>query len=190
MKKHNLSLLLRSTHLKFGIIAAALATLALMVGLSAYLVTSTEEPYTPTFRTATGEEFGLSISGRPYEDDVVYPGEEITLNPTVSSTTPMYVFAEVSLGGLELGTLSDDWHLLSSDEEAGTSLYYHGENSNVTMLSGSSTIFSTVTVPTSVNTDSKFKPSVVAYGIQTDGITGRPDQIWQMIVTQNGGAGE
>jgi len=177
---HRIPRLLRTHHFKLAIIAAALATLSLFISLTAYLTTYTDEPYEPTFRTATGAEFGLSITGLAYENDVVYPGQEIDLSPTITASSPMYVFAEVSLDDLEMSTLSDDWHLMS--EENGVGLYYYGGSDGVQPLSSSSILFTTVKVPTSIGTNETFEPSVVAYGIQTDGITGRPVEIWQQLV--------
>ena len=176
MKKHHLIPLLGSNHLKFGVIATTLVLLTLFVNLSAYLVTSTEEPYESSFRTATGSEFGLSISGNEYTDDVVYPGQELNLSPTVTSTTSMYVFAEVDLGGLEVENIS--WYPVTGED----GLYYYGSSDNsIAALNGESTIFDVATVPTSAGTDTEFSPSIVAYGIQTEGISGTPDQIWSMI---------
>jgi len=180
---HRIPQLLRTHHFKLGIIAASLATFSLFVSLTAYLTTYTEDPYQPSFRTATGDEFGLSITGNAYDDDIVYPGQEIDLSPTVTATAPMYVFAEVNLDGLEMNTLSDAWHLMS--EADGVGLYYYGSSDSVQPLSSSSTIFTTVTVPTSIGTDETFSPSVVAYGIQTDGITGSPKDIWDKIAGEN-----
>ena len=193
MKKHQLIPLLGNSHLKFGIIATTLVLLTLFMSLSAYLVTSTEEPYESSFRTATGSEFGLSISGNEYDDDLVYPGQVINLSPTVTSTTDMYVFAQISLGGLsqegydENESISDEWNFLSADPQTNTKLYFYGEGGSIAALNGESTIFDVATVPTSAGTDTEFNPSIVAYGIQTENITGTPEEIWQEIVGQQGG---
>ncbi len=212
MKNRILSLL-HSTHLKFGVIAAALVALSLFVGLSAYLTTSSND-YNPMFRTANGEEFGLSITGQYYEapdpDDENYtpdttkvtPGQVLTLNPTVynSGTESIYVFAKVSIGSLMMGSYNDkgqiingiasDWHRLNDESD----IYYLGTQGAVTPLAKKtpSTIFKDVTVPIATGTNANFYPSVIAYAIQTEIDTDDPETVWGYIQTQStsGGDGE
>ena len=187
MKKHHLVPLLGSNHLKYGVIATTLVLLTLFVNLSAYLVTSTEEPYNPTFQVKSGDDVGLTISGNDGSDSV-YPGDSINLSPEVSNTgsIPLYVFTTIDLGGLELeGDISTDWHYLTDYESV--PLYYYGGTGSVAALSTSSTIFTTATVPTNAIAEAEFSPSIVAYGIQTENITGTPEEIWEEIVGQQGG---
>ena len=219
MKKHNLSLLLRSshllhsTHLKFGIIAAALSVLTMFIGLS---------DYSPMFRTATGSEFGLSVTGNLYikpdpEDEeydplitTVYPGQVLTLNPTVknSGSLPMYVFVKVNYDELAIDTtekgegddkitvedISSNWKPLngwsksSSYDPTGDRIFYYGNDGGVIPFDPNTTslLFDTLTVPTTANVESSFTPTVTAYGIQTEGISGNPEEIWQLIETSGG----
>ena len=218
MKKHNLSLLLRSSHLlhsthfKFGVIAAALCAVSLFVGLSAYLVTSTEkEPLAPTFTTSLGEDLGLSIAGSETLPSEVTPGQSIDLYPTVSATgsIPIYVFVEVDYGGLEIPVssgedetvreaISSDWYPLggwkseASYTSGGKQIYYLGNGSGLSVLGDDSTVFESVIVPIEDKGGNTYTPSIIAYGIQAAGVDETdPAGAWDLIKgnlpTQTGG---
>ena len=206
MKKHNLSLLLRSSHLlhsthfKFGVIAAALCALSLFVGLSAYLTTDTD-PYSPTFQTASGADLGLDLTGAENLPSEVIPGQSIGLYPTVSTTgsIDMYVFVEVDYNGLEIGTtsgenetviesISSDWYPLggwksdSNYTPGGTQVYYLGNQTGLSVLDDPSTVFEYVSVPADDAGGNSYSPTITAYGIQAQGVDGTdPAGAWDLI---------
>lgn len=193
--------LVRNTSFKFGIIAAALTVLSLFVGLSAYLTTDTEA-YSPTFTTASGADLGLALDGTENLPEEVLPGQSIDLYPTVSATgaIPIYVFVEVDYGGLEIPVssgedetvreaISSDWYPLggwkseASYTSGGKQIYYLGTDTELTVLGEDpSTVFEYVSVPSKDKGETTYAPSIVAYGIQADGVDNTdPAGAWDLI---------
>lgn len=192
--------LVRNTSFKFGIIAAALTALSLFVGLSAYLTTDTD-PYSPTFQTASGADLGLALDGAENLPSEVIPGEMLGLFPTVSTTgsIPLYVFVEVDYGGLEIPvnsgedetvieSISSDWYPLggwkseSNYTSGGTQIYYLGNEDTLTTLDDPSTVFEYVSVPADDAGGNSYAPSIVAYGIQAQGVDNTdPAGAWDLI---------
>ena len=63
---------------QFLIIALSLAITSTILGLSAYLTDT--DTYQGTFRTASGDELGFRLTGTEHTDELVTPGDTITLN--------------------------------------------------------------------------------------------------------------
>lgn len=198
MKEHSIRLLFRNTGFRLSLISAALLLSSLFLNLTAYLTTSSD-PYSPLFRTASGAEFGLSISGAKYEklpEDAseeeyyasaqrVMPRDVLTLSPVVKNagSLPMYVFVTIETDGLELSGLSADWHELDDVQ----STYYYGTDENIAEFNAGtqSRIFDDLIVPESASINSLFSPSVTAYGIQTENMSGKQlSSIWELIKGQ------
>ena len=175
---------------KKTIIAAIVLALILLIGsLLAYFT----DVDTATNKFTLGDEIDIEVvedsgwtkndtSGKMENQNAIglHPGTSVTKEPSIknkSTTTPAYVFAEVTVPCYaSTGTTVDT----PSTNKTITYVYAYGTSSSMTSLAKNTTtstpVFGTVSVPTTLTAaQAKTAPAnpdvvVVGRGIQTDGL--------------------
>jgi len=179
---------MKSTRIHLYIIAASLAVVTTVLGLSAYI--TQQDTYSAYFRTAAGSDLGFSITGEKFDSEnlrLVVPGDTVDVNAvaTVSENTPLYVFVELDIpAGCEKADFYDgDWHAMSSD----SNIYYYGTNGSLAAMGGenihSVPILRGLTVNQNTQSGESFSFSITGYAIQTTnlGNASTPETVFNLI---------
>lgn len=178
--------LLKNTRFHLLLLAFSLFVISSIFGLSAYIMET--QTYSGTFRTATGEDLGFSVSGNEFSDELITPGKPVTLEAiaTVSGTIPMYVFADLNVPReFTIGGLNAGWHLIPGSD----TVYYYGSSDSLVEVgpgNPSVDIFDTITLSSGVSNGQSYAVSVTGYAIQSYGIAPNtdPSAVFQMITTE------
>lgn len=164
--------ILKNTRFQLIIIALCLLLTTTALCLSAYLTDM--KSIGSTFRTASGDEFGIELSGTEYTDQTVLPGDTIQISPTITNSGDYgaYVFVETSLTdgmSVDMDSFDDTWSQLSDG------VYYYGANGTVAEVAAdvNTSPFENI-VYSAAATDKEgtsLEVTITAYAVQSTNIT-------------------
>lgn len=187
-----------SVRLELLLIVSAVAVMTTTLGLSAYL-TDVTDPLAEQVNIRNGTEFKISISAGGFDKNKdLIPGKAVPFNPVIANegNYDVYTFIEVDLpGDVTLDGISSDWVKVDIDE--GT-VYAYGHDSTLTQLDrmtknadGTFTATETTDLCTGIalsdKTEREEEPitiSVTGYAIQTDGVSGTPEDVWSLLKSE------
>lgn len=180
-------------------VAIVLALILLIGGMLAYFTDT--DTQTNVFTLGDGVDIAIDEDWTATNGEGIHPGAVVTKAPSIvneSTTTPAYVFAEITVPcytkadgttDVPLFTFTPNagWTLMTTTTENGatTYLYAYGSDSAMTELAASATtttaVFSTVTLDSTLTEDDTVTSTdiiVNAYGIQTDNVGTTPTAVF------------
>ena len=158
---------------QFLIIALSLAITSTILGLSTYLTDT--DTYQGTFRTASGDELGFRLTRTEHTDELVTPGDTITLNAVakIKKATDLYLFVKLDIPSdfTLVGLNTTEWHPISE----GSNIYYLGSGGTLLPLGtengSSSRNLDGITLSTEAVGGSSYTVTITGYAIQADNIS-------------------
>lgn len=169
---------------QFLIIALSLAITSTILGLSAYLTDT--DTYQGTFRTASGDELGFKLTGTEHTDELVTPGDTITLNAVakIEKANDLYLFVKLDIPSdfTLVGLNTTEWHPISE----GSNIYYLGSGGTLLPLGtengSTSRILDGITLSPEAVGGSSYTVTITGYAIQADNISpSSPASVFGMI---------
>lgn len=152
-----------------------------ILGLSAQL--NDQDEFSTSFKVVSKDDFQIVINGEKYNDQVVFAGTTLPINPTIThigDAYPAFVFAEIELDDstfqLDDNGISSDWKPLDGTDN----VWYYGTDEGLVPFtsSDSSTLFESVIVrDDAASTDAEI--AITVYAIQTiDHDPTSPTAVW------------
>lgn len=173
--------LIHNTRLHFIVLAVSLLITTTILGLSAYL--NDQDEFSTSFTVVSKDDFQIVINGQMHNNEVVFAGSTLPINPTIShigDAYPAYVFAQIDVDentfDFDDNGINTDWTLLDGTEN----VYYYGTSEGLVPFtsSDSSTLFGSVIVrEDAASVDAQI--TVTVYAIQTMGYSAsNPQAVW------------
>lgn len=173
--------IIHNTRLHLIILAVSLLITTTVLGLSAYL--NDQDEFSTSFTVVSKDDFQIVINGQMHNNEVVFAGSSLAINPTIShigDAYPAYVFAEIDVDenmfDFDDNGINTDWTLLDGTDN----VYYYGTSENLVPFtsSDSSTLFNSVIVrDDAASVDAQI--AVTVYAIQTMGYNAsNPQAVW------------
>lgn len=180
---------LKNTRLHLIVLALSLLVTTTVLGLSAQL--NDQDEFSTSFKVVSKGDFQISIIGEKYNDQVIFAGTTLPINPTIThvgDAYPAYVFAEIELDEntftLDDDGMNSDWTLLDGTGN----IYYYGTDEGLTPFKSTdtSTLFGSVVVrDDAASTDASI--GITVYAIQTIGYNAADiHRIWGDASTTRG----
>lgn len=165
------------------LLAVSLLITTAILGLSAYLFDQDE--FSTTFTVVSKDDFQVAVTGQMHNDEVVFAGSQLDVNPTVThigDAYPAYVFAQIDLDedtfAYDGDGINSEWCLLDGTDN----VYFYGtDEDGLTPFTStdSSTLFHSVIVHDDADSDDAASIAVTVYAIQTVGYDATdPQSVW------------
>ena len=173
--------IMKNTRLQFLVLAVSLLITTTVLGLSAYL--NDQDEFSTSFTVVSKDDFQIVINGQMHNNEVVFAGSNLAINPTIShigDAYPAYVFAQIDVDentfDFDDDGINTDWTLLDGT----ANVYYYGTSEGLVPFtsSDSSTLFGSVIVrDDAASVDAQI--AVTVYAIQTIGYeNASPTAVW------------
>lgn len=160
---------LLNTRLHLIVLAVSLLVTTTILGLSAQL--NDQDEFSTSFTVVSKDDFQINITGEKYNDQVVFAGTTLPINPTIThigDAYPAFVFAEIELDNntfeLDGNGINSDWTQLDGTDN----VWYYGTDEGLTPFTStdSSTLFNSVIVrDDAASVDAEI--AITVYAIQT-----------------------
>lgn len=172
---------LLNTRLHLIVLAISLLITTTILGLSAQL--NDQDEFSTSFKVVSKDDFQINITGEKYNDQVVFAGTTLPINPTIThigDAYPAFVFVEIELDEstfqLDDNGINSDWKPLDGTD----TVWYYGTDEGLVPFtsSDSSTLFESVIVrDDAASTDAEI--AITVYAVQTiDHDPTSPTAVW------------
>ncbi len=163
---------LKSSRTHLLLLALSLFVISTILGLSAYL--NNVQHYSSSYRTASDEELGFSITGTQLSNQLITPGDTLSMPVGVKVTGdyPLYVFIMFDPpAGLTINGFNSSWQPI----EEGSNVYYYGTSSGLYPLDKVNnpevSILESVTLPVETGNNQSYELNITGYAVQADHVS-------------------
>lgn len=172
---------LLNTRLHLIVLAVSLLITTTILGLSAEL--SDQADYSTTFTVVSKGDFDIDITGKKYNDKLIFAGQTLDISPTITHSSteyPAYVFAKIEMDSIfdfDDNGISSDWAPLEGEDN----VYYYGTNEGLVPFTAAtpSTLFGSVKIDPAAGTTTDATIAITVYALQTiDHDPTSPTAVW------------